>query len=99
MSNFRIISNNVDITKIKKQIYDNIDDWYTIKDFKNISGKKNTVNFLPLVLGVVFDEKDNIKDSEYLKKTKFFEKYSEVISWLKSVNCYNVSRCAFSGLS
>ena len=95
MSNFIFIQKNVHIQPIIDQLYDHMEDWYTISGIENIAGDRNPVNFLPITMGVVEHPDDNIKDSELTCHTHFYHKYTEIVKWLHSVNCSHHSRAAF----
>lgn len=95
MSSFRFINRNVDVSKILQQVLDNPEDWKAVGTYENTGGNKNPYGFLPLVMGVIENPTDNIKNSELTCPTPMFDKYTEAIEWLKSQGFTKISRCAF----
>ena len=95
MSNFIFIEHNIDVSNILQQLYQYPEDWNEVSTYANIGGKKTPSGFLPIVMGVVNSEKDNIKNSQLQKRTPLYNKYTEIVKWLKSYKIEETSRAAF----
>ena len=94
-SNFRFISYNENYEPLLKQVKDNPDDWKAVSTYENTGGNKNPYGFLPLIMAVVNDEFPEPKNTEMLRPSPMFSKYTAATDWLKSKGFKTVSRCAF----
>lgn len=94
MSNFIIIGENLDVSKILQQVLDNPEDWDAIKDYPNLGGTTNPYGFLPLVMAVV-PHGSTAKNSEMQRKTPMWNKYTELTKFLKLYGIEETSRAAF----
>ena len=99
VSNFRIIDDNVDISKILKQVTDNPQDWQAVSNYENIGGNLHPPGFLPLVMAVVSSPDEDPKDSEVLQVTPMMTKYDEIVKWLIGQGFTTFSRAAFFKLA
>lgn len=95
MSNFIVISENVEVDKILQQVKDNPNDWNAIKDYPNVAGETNPYGFMPLVMAVVHNAEDSPKNSELQKNTPLHDKYTEIHKFLRSYGIQQTSRAAF----
>ena len=94
-TNFRFIAKNLDVSKILKQVLSNPDDWKAVSKFENTLGDKDPYGFLPLQMAVVRDASENVKDSELLRRTVLYDKYTEIHKFWKSYGIKKPARCAF----
>ena len=94
-TNFRFIAKNLDVSKILKQVLNNPDDWKAVSKFENTLGDKDPYGFLPLQMAVVRDASENVKDSELLRRTVLYDKYTEIHKFWRSYGIKKPARCAF----
>ncbi len=107
MKHIKIIQTEIDVSKILKQLLDNPNDWNAIN--KNNDIQRNGIHLekyynnkwsmqpgmIPITLGVVKNSQDDIYESMLCKNTEFYEKNTEIISWLKNAGYGNHARAAF----
>lgn len=87
---FKILEDNVDLTKLIDTLKKNKSDWNNIS-IPGTSGLTEITSCIPLALAVKKDNED-IDDSEMLRKTFFYEKYHEFGKFAASRGFANHSR-------
>ena len=98
-TNFRFIAKNLDVSKILKQVLDNPQDWKAVSTYENTAGDKDPYGFLPLQMAGVRDETEIVKNSELLRRTTLYDKYTEIHKFWDSYGIKNPARCAFFRLA
>jgi len=90
--NFIVIAENLDVSSLLQPVLDNPDDWKAVSTWSNIAGKLNPLGFLPLNMAVVENMDQDVRDSDLLQPTPFYEKYSVIRNFLR--DNYGVSEFA-----
>lgn len=108
MKNIKVINTGIDVSKILKQLLDNPNDWNAIN--KNPDIQRNGIHLkkyyeniprtlhpgtIPMTLGVVKSSDDDIYESMLYRNTEYYQKYTEIVNWLKSNGYQNHARAVF----
>ena len=100
MKNIKILTYDWNVTPILDQINANPEDWQMVAnmaadDASKYGGDLNPPGFLPLTMGVVSSQIEDIKNSEKMKLTPLYQKYSEVMRFWYQWGFEQHSRAAF----
>ena len=105
MNNIKFITKDYDISKIRKRILDNPDQWEMVSKMVEEDKEKygngsamlgpNSSGYLPLIMAVLDPKVDQIKNSDLVKPLETFYKYVEVRQLFHDYKLNSVSRAAF----
>ena len=108
MKYIKVINTGIDVSKILKQLLDNPNDWNAIN--KNPDIQRNGIHLkkyyeniprtlhpgtIPMTLGGVKSSDDDIYESMLYRNTEYYQKYTEIVNWLKSNGYQNHARAVF----
>jgi len=98
MKHIKIISNSYDYKPMLQQVLENYDDFDFIsktEEHSSYGGSLNPPGFLPLCMGVIDKTKSTIKDSELLRTTPLYSKYTTAHKFWYEWGFKQHSRAAF----
>lgn len=108
MKHIKVIQTGIDVSKILKQLLDNPNDWNAIN--KNTDIQRNGIHIekyyenisrpihpgiIPITLGVVKNSQEDIFESMLYRNTEYYQKYTEIVNWLKNDGYDNHARAVF----
>ena len=102
MKNIKVIKKGINVSKIKKQLDKNPDDWGSQQKLKDVKIKDpheyiTSVDVLQLVMGGITSVGEQVGDTEICTRTPAYEKHSEIRKFLNK-NFSNYRRCGFLAL-